>query len=249
MRISRLYLPVDLKEGETLPLDERSRHYLLNVMRLKQNAEIIVFNGQGGEYRAIIYDTGKKANINIQQFFNLERESSLNLHLAQGLSKNERMDYTIQKAVELGVTTITPLQTTRSVIQIQDKRIEKRMAHWQGIIISACEQTGRTRIPTLQQPVLLSKFIEKKADKQSYYIFDTDAEDDFKSILNQDHHQNFTFLIGPEGGLDNSEFAQAVSAGYRRVWLGPRILRTETAGPIVLAITQFTKGDLGKGKE
>lgn len=246
MRIPRIYVPINLQEGEIFLLDERNRHYLLNVMRLKSNSEIVVFNGLGGEYCAAISSTGKKASVCIQQFINIERESPLNLHLGQGLSKGERMDYTLQKATEMGVTTITPVQTARSVVRIRSKDSAKRMTHWQGVLISTCEQTGRTRLPILQPPIPLSEFITNPEKQRNYYIFDTEGKTDFKSSLEQDKNKQYTFLIGPEGGLDESEFVLAESHGYKRVRLGPRILRTETAGPIALAITQYEKGDLSK---
>ncbi|HEB55331.1 MAG TPA: 16S rRNA (uracil(1498)-N(3))-methyltransferase, partial [Gammaproteobacteria bacterium] len=164
MRISRLYLPVPLNTDTEVELDDRARQYVLQVLRLKSGAPLIVFNGEGDEYTARLGLAEKRrATVLLDEKHRPERESPLAIHLGLGISKGERMDFAIQKAVELGVTEITPLFSRHCVVKLDEKRIHNRLRHWQAIIISACEQCGRNRLAQLHTPLDLCRWIDMES--------------------------------------------------------------------------------------
>jgi 16S rRNA (uracil1498-N3)-methyltransferase len=239
MTTTRIYVDTPLIAGETVALDERSRHHLLNVLRAKDGEEIVLFNGQGGEYSANLLVKGKTASAAIRAFHDINRESPLKLHLAQAISRGDRMDFTLQKAVELGVGQITPLYSERSLRKQDAKQSEKKFKHWSGIIISACDQSGRCLLPALNQPINIDEWLI--ANNNSHrYILDPSANGSF-AVSNKN---DITLIIGPEGGFSDREITQAKQHGCFPVTLGPRILRTETAGIAALTICQALAGDL-----
>ncbi len=209
---------------------------------MKLGAPLIVFNGEGGEYTAVISRVEKQCvEVSVHDFHDVSRESPLGVQLAMGISKGERMDYSIQKAVELGVTHLSPLMLERSVVRLDDKREAKRLQHWQGIILSACEQCGRNTIPTLDPVQALQEFLQQPSNATRLVLTHKTHED-----LGQVLHAptELALLIGPEGGLAEMEVEQAIKAGFRGVSLGPRILRTETATVAALTAVQTLWGDL-----
>ncbi|HED18387.1 MAG TPA: 16S rRNA (uracil(1498)-N(3))-methyltransferase, partial [Gammaproteobacteria bacterium] len=217
MRISRFYTGQQLADRKTVELDEETSHYLYRVLRLKNGAPLILFNGDGCDYHAILDTVGETlVNAAIQRAEQTSRESSLDITLGQGISRGERMDFVLQKSVELGVNTITPVWTNRSQVHLHGKRLEKRMAHWQGVIRSACEQSGRSVLPELGNACPLSDWCtETQAPLQ--LVLDPGADINLGALApaNRIH-----ILIGPEGGLDADETEFAVSAGFQRVRLG-----------------------------
>ncbi len=242
MRISRLYLPSPLAPGAELELDDRARQYVLQVLRLKPGAALILFNGDGDEYMAKLGLAEKRrATVMLGEKHSPERESPLAIHLGLGISKGERMDYAIQKAVELGVTEITPLFSQHCVVRLDEKRIQNRLRHWQAIIISACEQCGRNRVADLHAPMNFSHWIEM--DKPG---IDLILAPQASQVLGQIHPapQQLRLAIGPEGGFSDEEIRTVTSGSFTAVSLGPRILRTETAVVASLSALQTLWGDL-----
>jgi 16S rRNA (uracil1498-N3)-methyltransferase len=241
MRISRLYINQALKSEQEIVLAKDAAHYLINVLRLRVGAELVLFNGEGGEYTARLIVADKKAaKLKLLESQDIERESSLELTLVQAISRPEHMNYTIQKAVELGVTRIVPLISKRSP-PIDKTKINKREQHWQKIIISACEQCGRNRLPILDQVQTFSEYLADKNQLEHSIVLAPKANHRI-STLKIDKKINV--LIGAEGGLTEEEIQQAIQAGYLDVSLGSRILRTETAAIAMLALCQGFWGDL-----
>lgn len=242
MRIPRIYIPSQLKTGQSVELTEHAFQHAIKVLRLKQDARLILFDGRGTEFSAAIETVNKKnASVTIKETIPSKSESNLLIHLGLGISKGERMDFAIQKAVELGVTEITPLFTEFCVVNLNEKRIQKRLQHWQGIIISACEQSGRTVLPILNTPLSLVKWAE--SINKVCLVFNPEATATLKNITLKD---NFIHLvIGPEGGLSTKEISELEKkTNFHTVKFGPRILRTETAAVSAITAMQMLWGDL-----
>lgn len=244
MRIPRIYTNQPINTGNNIQLDEHAFQHAIKVLRLRENAEITLFNGSGGEYNATLCEVSRKnALAHITGFNNKCTESSLSIHLALGISKGERMDFAIQKAVELGVTEITPLYTERCVVNLDTKREAKRLQHWQGIIISACEQSGRNQLATLHTPIDIRHNFSKLPDYKLKLTLSPYATQNLKQIKKPDG--DVLVLIGPEGGLSKQEVQTAIQHGFESVRMGPRILRTETAAITTISTIQMLWGDLG----
>ena len=243
LSVPRIYLPVPLATGATVTLDKQTAQHVVRVLRLRAGETLILFNGEGGEFEATL-DCAERhaATVKIGRFIARSAESKLVVTLAQGISRGERMDYAIQKAVELGVTHIVPLFTEFCVVNIQKEREEKRLAHWQGIIIAACEQCGRNIIPTLSAPLNFKHWLAD-ASASLKLLFDPYATQHLAQLASPSG--DVIILIGPEGGLSDGETAAAKQAGFSAVQLGPRMLRTETAPVAALAAVQTLWGDLG----
>jgi 16S rRNA (uracil1498-N3)-methyltransferase len=239
----RLYIDSELAVGQELILPKESGHYLLNVLRLRLNAVVTLFNGQGGEYIAnLVAITKKEARLQIQDYKPIDRESELHTSLVQAISRPEHMDHTIQKAVELGVQQIIPVITERSA-PLDSARVSKREQHWRKIIISACEQSGRNRLPILYSVESLSTWLDKVQQGLCLVLSPNGKNTLPNAITNLNAQKNLTVLIGAEGGLSETEIEQAKQASYLDICLGPRILRTETAAITVLAVCQGLVGD------
>ncbi len=242
MRIPRIYLPRSLTPDAMVTLDTDAAHHIARVLRLHAGAPLILFNGQGGEYQAILHSiTGNQVQAQILKHHAHETESPLQVTLAQGISRGERMDYTLQKAVELGVKTIIPLFSERCEVRLQGERLDKRVRHWQGIVNSACEQCGRNRIPSVLAPMTLPQWLPTSDGLR--LVLDPHATHSLAQYT-QPADGKITLLIGPEGGLSDAEIINTQHAGFTRIRLGPRVLRTETAGLAVLAALQAVWGDL-----
>lgn len=242
MRIPRIHHPQPLGEGETVQLESGAAQHVARVLRLGVGAELILFDGRGGHYPAQIITVDKRhVEVKLGQQHRTDNTSPLRITLAQGISKGERMDFTIQKAVELGVQRIVPLDTERSVVRLKGERLERKHQHWQGIIISACEQSGRDVLPELLPSRDLNQWLGDEAEGVRL-LLDPYAE---RGISELTPGTEITLLIGPEGGLSEQERQAAQDAGYQGVRLGPRVLRTETAALAAVAILQSHWGDLG----
>ncbi|PVZ72157.1 16S rRNA (uracil(1498)-N(3))-methyltransferase [Pelagibaculum spongiae] len=240
MRISRFYTPQALTLNAEIQLDEAPSRHILKVLRLRAGAEVILFNGQGGEFRAeLTNDQSKKASLKLVEWLDREVESPLKIHLAQVISKGDRMDFTIQKAVELGVNEITPLFSERCDVKLKGPRLEKKMEHWRGIITSACEQSGRNTPPTLLPAMTLQQWLEQRPQGTGL-ILDPHRGQSIKTLEPCDQ---VSLLVGPEGGLTDQEVDQAREKSMQGITLGPRILRTETAALSVISVLQSCFGD------
>jgi len=242
MRIPRIYLPANLSSGQPIELTEHAFQHAIKVLRLKQNARLILFNGEGEEYLAVVENINKRnATVIINEQLESTKESNLVIQLGLGISKGDRMDFAIQKAVELGVAEITPLFTEYCVVNLDEKRMQKKLNHWQGVIISACEQSGRSVLTKLNTPVNLSQWSQSSNDFS--VIFDPVATKTLKDITPQGNKLNL--IIGPEGGLSSNEISELKKQeNFYAVKFGPRILRTETAAVSAITAAQLLWGDL-----
>ncbi|NJN45903.1 MAG: 16S rRNA (uracil(1498)-N(3))-methyltransferase [Candidatus Competibacteraceae bacterium] len=245
MRIPRLYFPHPLSSDTSVTLADAAHHYIVRVLRLKPGLPCVLFNGQGGEFQALLETVERRqATVRIGNFIPREAESPLDVLLAQGISKGAAMDYALQKAVELGVNAIQPLLVERSVVNVSDARLTRRMEHWQGVIASACEQCGRNRLPQLLDILPLDAWLTSQRDTGLCLILDPVAQQSGLRHI-PSPSGSITLLIGPEGGLSPMESAAARAAGFISIRLGPRVLRTETAGVAALTALQVLWGDLG----
>lgn len=240
MRISRLYIPAPLNTGQKIELDDNSAHYLRSVLRLKKEQTVIFFNGQGNEYSCVLGEVSRKrviAKINHE----IERtvESELNVTLGLGVSRGDRMDWAIQKSVELGVSQITPLITERCVVKFSEDKKKQRLQHWRNIVQHATEQSGRTILPKLNEVASIEAWVKHQ---KGLKVFLDPYADTTLTKLKPDN-MNVTLLSGPEGGFSEQEREQAVLAGFTPVSMGRRILRTETAALAALSAVQMLWGD------
>ena len=241
VRLPRNHVDLPLAPGGRVELPERVARHLLQVLRLREGARILLFNGRDGrDYLARLAHLRKgTAQAEILEAREVEPPPPLALHLALGISRGERMDYALQKAVELGVASLQPLFTERTVVRLEGKRLEKRTAHWQGVVTSACEQSGRRYLPQLHAPLRLAAWLERAAPP--VLLLDPRAESSLPELPAPE--KRLTFLIGPEGGLNEKERNLAYARGCTGVRLGPRVLRTETAPLAALAAAQVLWGD------
>lgn len=243
MRTIRLFLAGDYPEiGQSLTLPDDARHYVATVLRARDGFAITLFNGAGIVAEATLQLGKKEASVRIESCQkDISMESPLQLILAQGISRGERMDISLQKATELGISAIQPLFTQYCEVKLDDDdKLAKRMAHWRQVLISACEQSGRTCVPTLYPPCELSQWLTTQPQGLVLHPY---VEQRLASLSAERFTQPQALLIGPEGGLSEQEVAQAVQAGLTPIQLGKRILRTETAGPAVISALQSLFGD------
>lgn len=244
MRKPRIYINIPLANQGLFELDQRAFQHAVKVLRLREGDGIVLFDGSGQQFNASLSEVSKKhACVKTENAEPIDVESTLNIHLALGISKGERMDFAIQKAVELGVTAITPLYTERCVVNLDNKRETKRLEHWRGVIISACEQCGRNRLPELHQPVDIQKNFSLLPDYELKLTLSPYAEQSLKQVSAP--AKEVMIMVGPEGGLSEQEIKTAIENGFTAVRMGPRILRTETAALTALSIIQVLWGDMG----
>lgn len=243
MRLTRVHVAEPLAPGRRHTIEGDAANHIARVLRLEPGAPLTVFDGRGGEYSARIEALRKSAVIiEVQARSPSSRESSLSLTLAQGVSRGERMDWVVQKATELGVSRIIPVLTERTVVKLDARQSERKLAHWQGVAVAACEQSGRDRIPDIVAPLPLHDFL-RDIDPQTTRLLlsptGTQRVTDLKAP-----ERRIVVLIGPEGGLAETEQRAAIGAGFLAVRMGPRVLRTETAAVAALTLLQHQFGDL-----
>ena len=240
MRVSRLYVNAALNVGGRIELDDDAAHYVRSVLRLKQDQNIVLFHGQGGEYVGRFSEVSRKhVRVEIETYFQRDVESPLQVNLGMGISRGDRMDWAVQKAVELGVAKLTPLLTERCVTKLTDEKKQQRLQHWQHIVQHAAEQSGRTRLPEMSDIIDISEWLSQQ---QGLRIFlDPYAQHSLTDL--QPENQRVTLLSGPEGGFSEQERQLAKAAGFIPVRMGSRILRTETAVLSALAAVQTLWGD------
>ena len=245
MRTPRIYQATPLKTGETITLEAQAATHVARVLRLKQDDQIIVFNGQGGEYAGVIAAIDKRSvQVTLGEYQQNQMESPLHIGLVQGVSRSERMDYTLQKSVELGVSEIYPVTTQHISVHLDAARAHKKRAHWQGVVNSACEQSGRDRVPEVHELVSLQSCVDalSAVDAQLKLVLDHRAN----TTLNQvsvTNNSRIVMVVGPEGGLSNDERDWLIENGFTAVSMGPRVLRTETAALAAIAVMQSLWGD------
>ena len=240
MRIPRIFTEQALVEGAAVALGEGPSRHIGKVLRMQVGRELILFNGQGGEYQAIITQASKKViEVEIREFSIDSKQSSLNIELGIGLSKGDRFELVLQKATELGVSKIVPLLSQRSEVKLNPERLAKKLASWRQIIVGACEQCQLNIVPTLSEPLKLEQWL-------------SGCDSDLKLVL---HHRSdgtladmpkpksLSLLIGPEGGLSDEEIKRAQSHNFKALTLGPRVLRTETAPLAAISLAQYLWGD------
>ncbi|MGR8929267.1 MAG: 16S rRNA (uracil(1498)-N(3))-methyltransferase [Gammaproteobacteria bacterium] len=240
MRVSRLFVDVSLNVGSHIELTDDGAHYVRSVLRLKTGDAIVLFNGAGGEYPSRFSEVSRKAvRIEIEAYDARDVESPLKVSLGLGISRGDRMDWAVQKAVELGVAQLTPLLTERCVAKLNEDKKQQRWQHWQHIVQHAAEQSGRTRLPVFGPISQLYDWIEQP---QGLKVFlDPYASQTLADL--QPSAQQITLMSGPEGGFSDREREIAVDAGFLPVRMGARILRTETAVLSALSAVQTLWGD------
>ena len=241
MRQSRIYTPEDLAAKEKVELTGSTSHYLSRVLRLSAGDCVILFNGDGRDYSGEICDVQRQGvTISLMASRVSENESPLKITLVQAISRGERMDHSLQKATELGVFCIQPVTSQRVEVRLDENRRAKRLAHWQGVVISACEQSGRAVIPDVKAPLCLDEWVKSSAGL-TRLVLDPTAKTRLSSLsITADA---VSIVVGPEGGFSDGEMEDLRMGGVKEVSLGPRVLRTETAGPAAIAVLQAVYGD------
>lgn len=242
MRIARFYHDIDITPGRLVELTEAAAHHARDVLRLREGDPIAVFNADAGEFSARITRVDKRGvAAQVGSPTSSLRESPLRVVLGQAISAGDKMDFTLQKAVELGVHALQPLASERSVVKLSAERAEKRRIHWQGVVVSATEQSGRVHVAPVAPVLPLREWLAAKpADAQGVMLAPEAA---MRLVAMARPSSTLWLLIGPEGGFSETETAAACAAGFSAVSLGPRILRTETAALTALAAMQALWGD------
>jgi len=243
MRLTRSYVAVPLEIGKEVTLPEHVTTHLMRVLRLQAGDPCVLFNGDGHDYDARITGVGKRdARTEILAARLITNESPLRITLLQGIARGEKMDWILQKATELGVVRIVPVNCERSEVKLDAQRADKRLAHWRGVVVAACEQSGRARIPVIEAPQSLALTVVQREGRG--FVLDPFAEVSLASLRGATM-ATCTIAIGPEGGWSPRDRQQFLSAGFEGLRLGPRVLRTETAGVAAIAALQALCGDLG----
>lgn len=239
---SRLFVAEELLSGGELTLDEERSHYVRRVLRLNPSDELTLFDGRGGEFSTFITAIDRTGvSVKIGDHAVRDVESPLSIHLLQGVSRGERMDWIVQKATELGVRRITPVLSEFSVVRLDEKKRERRSQHWARIAESACAQCGRNTVPVIEMPRSFDDCLQTGSGPRLRILLQPSAA----AITAQEVPEaGVDLLIGPEGGFSEGEIAQATATGYVACGFGPRVLRTETAAVAAIAVLQSRWGDL-----
>lgn len=242
MRTIRIYQSGHYAVGELLELSATASQHVGVVLRMQPDDELTLFCGDNREFSATITSVhNKKVMVTIRDVQDVNRESPRSIHLAQAISKGDRMEWVIQKAVELGVTSITPLFTTYCVVKLDATRLAKKQAQWQAIAIAACEQSGRTQVPIVHPACSIDDYLQAcdSTIKLVLHPYESKSWRDYAFVTG-----DISLLIGPEGGLSDDEVSLAKTHDFQPLCLGPRILRTETAAIAALSVLQSIAGDL-----
>ena len=243
MRLTRVFVNSPLAPDADVNLPAAAANHVGRVLRLRAGAVIVAFDGSGNDYRCeILAVEGDTVRVRVGPRSSGLSESPLRITLVQAVSRGERMDWTLQKATELGVRTIVPVLSARSVVRLDDKQAEKKQRHWQAIVAGACEQCGRSVVPEIRQPQELSRYLASSTREGQRFVLSPTGPASLAGLTSVG--PRVELLIGPEGGLDDAELERAAAAGFAPVRLGPRVLRTETAGIVALTVLQATWGDL-----
>ncbi|MDN3555986.1 16S rRNA (uracil(1498)-N(3))-methyltransferase [Halomonas maura] len=241
MKAPRIHVAAALDAGGDVVLPEGAARHVARVLRLGEGAPLVLFDGAGMEAEALLVEAGRKRVVARVEALHAGRgESPLAVHLGQAISKGDRMDYAIQKAVELGVAAITPLYTEHGDVRLKGDREAKKLAHWQAVAASACEQCGRATVPPVHPPLALADWLAGRDEALRLVLHPGTPG----ALDRQATTASAALLIGPEGGLSPTELEAATAAGFAALSLGPRILRTETAPVVALTLLQDRFGDL-----
>lgn len=238
--MTRIYTPQSLATDRQVVLEKESGVHLVKVLRMRSGDTLTVFNGDGFDYGAEIVQTAKSVSLLIRDKTENFCESPLRISLAQGISRSERMDYTLQKSVELGVVTIQPLITQKSSVKLSPDRRDKKVRHWQSVVVSACEQSGRSLVPPVASPLTLPEWLAQSGVRHTRIVLDPSAE---TPLTRLEVAGECTLVVGPESGFSEREIRLLSNAGALRAALGPRVLRTETAALAAIAVMQARLGD------
>jgi 16S rRNA (uracil1498-N3)-methyltransferase len=243
MRLTRVYVDSPLAPDADVALPPAAAYHVARVLRLREGAVIAAFDGSGGEHRCeILTVKGDQVLVHVGKRTPGLPESPLRITLVQAVSRSERMDWTLQKATELGVRVIAPVLSARSVVRLDDRQAEKKLRHWQAIVAAACEQCGRSVVPEVRSPLDLAQHLATSPRDGQRFVLSPSGPTSLAGMASAG--PRVELLIGPEGGLDDAEIERAVASGYTPVRLGPRVLRTETAGIVALSVLQALWGDL-----
>ncbi|MBL8483729.1 MAG: 16S rRNA (uracil(1498)-N(3))-methyltransferase [Rhodocyclaceae bacterium] len=238
----RLYCDFSLRPDAMIALSDATAHHALRVLRLGLADEVVLFDGAGGEYAGHIAEIGRRCIVRTGSWSDIEREAAIAVTLAQCLASGEKMDWIVQKAVELGACRIVPLQSRRSVVRLDETRAARRVEHWRRLVLSSCEQCGRNRMPDIAPVAALPEFLAHSMQTAGLKLcLDPAAEQALGAV--HAVAREITLLVGPEGGFDETETLIARQAGFAGVRLGARVLRTETAGCTALAGLLALAGD------
>ncbi|TAK39341.1 MAG: 16S rRNA (uracil(1498)-N(3))-methyltransferase [Lysobacteraceae bacterium] len=242
MRVTRLHVDRALAVGARLDLPADAANYLVRVLRLDEGDRCVLFNGDGHDYEARLVAAGKRGvEVEVLSAAAVGSESPLRITLLQGIARGEKMDLVLQKATELGVAAFLPVSSERSEVRLDEARAGKRLAHWHGIVASACGQCGRARVPTVAAPSSLDSAL-RQLPPGPRFLLDPAAADSIATVAA--FEGDCVLAVGPEGGWSQRDRGQLAAAGFRGLRLGPRILRTETAGLAAIAALQARFGDL-----
>ena len=245
MRLSRIFVAQSLSPGTSVSLDQAASHYLQHVLRLKAGATIVLFNANDNyDYESLLSYQGKEAIASIQSRVLTDTESGLASEIIQGLSRNDHMDWMIQKCTELGVNRISVFNAEHTQIPLKPAQLDKRLAHWRAVAINACEQCGRHTPPDIIFEKNLSDVVSHSFQRDTKILLDLDGVKLNSLFTPENTDKQISIMVGPEGGLSGLEIKTAKQVGFVSVRFGPRVLRTETAAISVLAIVQSLQGDI-----
>lgn len=241
MKHHRFFQNINFLTGQSLSLSEQVTTHVARVLRMKEGSEICLFNGRGQECLARIIEVKKRlVTVHLLEVVERSRESPFEVTLVQALSKGDRFDWVVQKAVELGVTRLIPITTERNAVRLDETKKQKKQGLWQNIIESASEQSGRNQLMALSEIMTLSDYLSLKSDAQAF-VLDPYSQLSLKTV--EKPTAGAAFLIGPEGGFSEAEIEQITKSGVMAIYLGPRVLRTETAAIAVCSMAQQLWGD------
>jgi 16S rRNA (uracil1498-N3)-methyltransferase len=242
LRIRRLHIHQALEPGLEVALEETAAHYLARVLRVGAGQAVVLFNGDGFDYAGEVLHVGRReTTVAVSARLPGLAESALKISVVQAVSRGERMDHTLQKCTELGAAEFQPLFSERSEVRLEGAKLQRRLDHWRGVVISACEQSGRARIPPVHAPLSVQGWLDRAA-RGSRLVLDPEAE---SPLAAADPLESVELAVGPEGGFSEPELVLMGRQQVQAVSLGPRTLRTETAAPAAVAVLQCLKGDLG----
>ena len=242
MRTTRVHVDLPLSPGKRIDLPEDAANHLVRVLRMQAGDACVLFNGDGQDYAATLLAANKRGvEVEVGASTEVDNESPLRIALVQGIARGEKMDWILQKATELGVASVLPVQSDRSEVKLDAERAVKRLAHWRSVVVSACEQSGRARVPEVEAAQPLANVGTRLASTHRY-LLDPEAKDAIATMPAIDG--DCVLAVGPEGGWSERDRAVLEAAGFKGLRLGPRILRTETAGIAAIAALQSRFGDL-----
>jgi len=244
MRLTRSHVDLPLAVGQAVSLPEEVANHLVRVMRLREGDGCVLFNGDGHDYSATLVESGKReARVQVTAAQPVDNESPLPVTLLQGIARGEKMDLILQKATELGVQAIVPVNAERTEVKLDPARAEKRLAHWRSVVVSACGQSGRARVPSVAPPQSVQEAARAMPGAALKLTLDPQGEHRLSTL--ESAPGGVVIAIGPEGGWSPRDRQALAAAGFQGLQLGPRILRTETAGLAAIAALQARLGDLG----